>query len=228
MSHSHTAGRPYADATDHPVSVHVTPVTEGRSRLSVAFRLLLAIPHLILVSGPLAGALAWGIGSESGEGFEWSAAGGVYGFVIFVVTIVAWFMLVLRGRHPGSLYRLATHFLRWRVRANAYLMLLHDDYPPFGDGPYPAALELSPPDEHRDITSVLFRMLLVIPQLIALWALGIVWGVTTVIAWFHIVITGSYPEGLYRFGVGALRWSTRVEAYMLLLNDEYPPFTIGR
>lgn len=228
MTHSNTAGRPYLDAADHPVSVHVTPVVEGRNRLSVAFRLPLALPHLILVSGPLAGALAWGIGSEPGEGFEWSAAGGVYGFALFFVTIIAWLAILFRGRHPEPLYRLAAHFLRWRVRANAYLMLLQDDYPPFGDGPYPATLELAPPDEPRDTTSILFRMILVIPQLVALWVLGIAWGITTLIAWFHIVVTGVYPEGLYRFGVGALRWSTRVEAYMLLLNDEYPPFTIGR
>jgi len=70
-------------------------------------------------------------------------------------------------------------------------------------------------------------LILVIPQLIAVWALGVAWGITTVIAWFAILFTGQYPETLYRFGVGVLRWSTRVEAYLLLLHDDYPPFSLS-
>jgi hypothetical protein len=61
---------------------------------------------------------------------------------------------------------------------------------------------------------------------IAVWVLGIAWGITTVIAWFAILFTGRYPEGLYRFGVGVLQWNLRVEAYVLLLRDEYPPFSL--
>ena len=44
----------------------------------------------------------------------------------------------------------------------------------------------------------------------------------TLTAW----VSGRYPSALYRFGTGALRWTTRVEAYLLLLTDEYPPFTL--
>jgi len=54
----------------------------------------------------------------------------------------------------------------------------------------------------------------------------IAWFITTIIAWFAILFTGEYPAGLYRFGVGVFRWSTRVEAYMFLLRDEYPPFSL--
>ena len=52
------------------------------------------------------------------------------------------------------------------------------------------------------------------------------WWVTTVVSWFAILITGRYPHGLYGFGVGALRWLIRVEAFVLLLVDEYPPFSL--
>ena len=38
--------------------------------------------------------------------------------------------------------------------------------------------------------------------------------------------TGDYPALLYEFAVGVLRWNTRVEAYFLLLRDEYPPFSL--
>ena len=54
------------------------------------------------------------------------------------------------------------------------------------------------------------------------------WLVTTVAAWFAILFTGFYPASLYPFGVGVMRWILRVEAYMLLLVDEYPPFTLDQ
>jgi hypothetical protein len=56
--------------------------------------------------------------------------------------------------------------------------------------------------------------------------LGIAWGVTSIVAWFAILFTGNYPATLYRFAVSVLRWSTRVEVYLLLLRDEYPPFAL--
>ena len=82
------------------------------------------------------------------------------------------------------------------------------------------------PEAPRDRLSVAFRIILAIPHLLAVWVLGVAWALATVIAWFAILFTGRYPRGLYDFGVGVLRWNTRVEAYLLLLHDEYPPFTL--
>jgi hypothetical protein len=87
-------------------------------------------------------------------------------------------------------------------------------------------LVLSAPTRSRDRLTVAFRPILALPHFILLWFLGIAWGVTTLIAWVSILITGSYPSALYQFAVGVLRWSTRVEAYVLLLRDEYPPFSL--
>jgi hypothetical protein len=56
--------------------------------------------------------------------------------------------------------------------------------------------------------------------------LGIGWFITTIIAWFSILFTGNFPETLYRFGIGVMRWNARLEAYLLLLRDEYPPFSL--
>jgi len=47
----------------------------------------------------------------------------------------------------------------------------------------------------------------------------------TIVAWFTILVTGQYPQTLMPLAIGALRWSMRVEAYLLLLVDEYPPFS---
>jgi hypothetical protein len=212
-------------ASPYPVEVRLEPALENRDRLTVAFRILLAIPHLLLVGGPIAAALFWTVSSEGNLTYDWGG-GGALGAVAAIVALIAWFSIVATGRYPRGLWDLATLYLRWRVRAVAYTALLRDEYPPFGDGPYPAALELSPPEAPRDRLTVAFRIVLAIPHLVAVWALGIAWAFTTVIAWFSVLFTGRYPEGLYHFAVGVLRWNIRVEAYLLLLRDEYPPFSL--
>lgn len=210
----------------HPVQVRVEPALEGRDRLSVAFRIVLAIPHLLLVGAPLGAAMLWPTGSEQGAPMEWAGSGGVLGTVAVLVAVMAWFAILIDGRYPDGLWRLAAYYLRWRVHAVAYTALLRDEYPPFGVGPYPVALEIFPPERARDRLSVAFRLILALPHLVAVWALGMAWGLTTLVAWFAIVLTGRYPAGLYDFGVGVLRWNARVEAYLLLLRDEYPPFSL--
>ena len=208
----------------HPVDVHLQPALENRDRMTTAFRLILAIPHLLLVGAPAAVFLSWTWGSRD-SGFQWSSTG-VLGAVAGVCAFIAWFAILFTGRYPEGLRGLVTMYLRWRVRAVAYTALLRDEYPPFGEGDYPAELVLNVRDEPRDRVSVAFRLILAIPHLIAVWLLGIAWGLATVIAWFAILFTGRYPEGLYDFSVGVLRWNTRVEAYLLLLHDEYPPFSL--
>ena len=114
------------------------------------------------------------------------------------------------------------------MRVVAYAALLRDEYPPFGEGAYPATIEIREPDGPRDRLTVGLRPILVIPQLIAVWAIGIAWAVTTIIAWFAILVTGSYPRGLFDFVVGVMRWYLRVAAYAFLLTtDRYPPFRLA-
>ena len=52
--------------------------------------------------------------------------------------------------------------------------------------------------------------------------------VVTVIGWLLIIITGSYPRGMFDFVVGVMRWALRVEAYAVgLMTDQYPPFRLA-
>ena len=106
-------------------------------------------------------------------------------------------------------------------------MLLTDRYPPFGDGTYPAALVFDEPEKRRDRVSVGFRLILAIPHFIVLFFVVCIWWVTTVVAWLLVLVTARYPRGLYDFGAGALRWLIRVEAYLLLMIDDYPPFSLS-
>lgn len=209
----------------HCVDVHVQPQTEHRDRLTTAFRIVLALPHLLLVGAPAAFAFSWTLDGDRGWNLEWTG-GGVLGAVAAVCALIAWFAILATGRYPDGLRALATMYLRWRVRAVAYTALLRDEYPPFGDGPYPAELVMRVPEVPHDRMTVAFRLILAIPHLIAVWLLGAAWCLATVFAWFAILFTGSYPRGLYEFAVGVLRWNTRVEAYLLLLHDEYPPFSL--
>lgn len=169
----------------------------------------------------MAGALTWARHSDYGWG-----SGGVLGAVAAVCALIGWFAIVFTGRPLRGLTDLAAFYLRWRVRASAYIALLQDDYPPFGDSAYPVQLDLRAAAEPRDRLSVAFRIILVIPQLLAIWVIGFAWACVTIVAWFAILFTGRYPEPLYEFSIGALRWTTRVEAYLLLLDDAYPPFSL--
>lgn len=226
MSHELTLGHHGAHA--HPVGVSIEPAMAERNRLTTAFRMILAIPHLVLVGGPVALALCFFLPADSGPGMDWSGGGGVLGVAAMVAAIISWFAIVFTGRMPQGLWKLSAFYLRWRVRAAAYVALLRDEYPPFGDGPYPAHIDLPSREHERDRWSVAFRIILILPHLLVIWILGIAWMITSVFAWFAILATGKYPRGLYDFAIGVLRWSTNVEAYLLLLHDEYPPFSLAR
>jgi hypothetical protein len=54
----------------------------------------------------------------------------------------------------------------------------------------------------------------------------LVWLLAAIISWFWILLSGQLPPTLWQFGHGVMRYSLRVEAYLLLLHDEFPPFTI--
>jgi hypothetical protein len=205
----------------YPVSVNVEPSFTNRNRLTTAFRLILAIPHLILVGGIGLGLASRGDGRTSIGG-----EGGLLGAVAMFLAIVSWFTLVFAGSHIIGIRQFTSYYLRWRVRAIAYFMLLEDVYPPFGDAPYPASIELADPVGPRDRVAIGLRLFLALPHIIVLFFVLLAWGFTTIAAWFIILFTGNYPQGLYEFGVGALRWRLRVETYLLLMVDEYPPFSL--
>ena len=207
----------------YPVSIAVEPALRNRNRLTTFFRLILAIPHLILVGGI-------GIGSAVGGNDNTTTASGDYGLlgaVAVFLAIVSWFTIVVAGLHIIGIRQFTTFYMRWRVRALSYFMLLEDPYPPFGDAPYPASIQIIDPAGARNRLTVAFRLLLALPHFCVLVLVLLAWGLTTIAAWFLILFTGSYPQGLYEFGVGALRWRLRVEAYLLLLVDEYPPFSLA-
>jgi hypothetical protein len=199
----------------YPVVYRVDQPEGARKRLTVAFRPILAIPHILLVGGP-------GVGVSTG-----SDRTGVLGLVAAVAAFVNWFIIVFTGQANQGILSLQQYYLRWRARVLAYEALLRDEYPPFGDDDYPVTADFPAVIEGRNRWTVGFRIFLIIPQVIVLLFVLIAWVVTAIIGWFAVLFTGRYPDGLWRFGEGVMRWLLRVEAYMLLLHDEYPPFSLG-
>lgn len=82
--------------------------------------------------------------------------------------------------------------------------------------PYPASLSR---------WKIFFKSFLIIPNIFVLYFVLIGFSITTFLAWWAILFTGRYPRGLFSFGESTMRRMMNVEAYMLLLRDEYPPFT---
>jgi hypothetical protein len=170
------------------------------SRLLIFIKWLLVIPHLIVMS--------------------------ILGIAVFVVTVIAWFAILITGRYPRGMWEFVVKTMRWWANVGAYLTLMRDEYPPFGEGSYPVVFELSYP-ERLSRGLIFVKWLLVIPHQIILYFLQIAVEVVLFIAWFAILFTGRYPAGLFSFTVGYNRWQYRVYTYLLLLTDAYPPFSFG-
>jgi len=91
---------------------------------------------------------------------------------------------------------------------------------------YPVAYDHIPAVDRSRLT-VFFRFITVIPHLIWSFFYGIAAIVVTFIAWFAILFTGRYPDAMYDFVAGYVRFTMRFTGYMYLITDEYPPFDGG-
>ena len=101
----------------YPVATAIEPQLTDRNRLTVAFRLILAIPHLILVGGVGAG-FAFYNGRRHATGFGGET--GLLGGIAFLLAVVSWLTIVFTGEHYTAIRRYSRFYLRWRVRALAY------------------------------------------------------------------------------------------------------------
>lgn len=181
---------------------------EKHDRLSSFFRLIWAIPVLIILCV---------LTSESGGGI----AGG-----LFVATML---MIVFRQVYPRWWFNFALEVNRFSTRVFAYLFLLTDQYPSTVDK-QSVHLDVEYPNVKQDLNRwlPLVKWLLAIPHYVVLAFLIVAAALSTIAAWFAILFTGRYPQGLFDFVVGVARWGLRVNAYAFLLTtDKYPPFKLS-
>jgi hypothetical protein len=172
----------------------------------------LLVPHLIVL------------------GFLW------IGFVCsWGVSLVA---ILFTGRYPRGLFEYNVGVLRWtwRVGFYGYQALGTDVYPPFTlrAGGYPADLDIPYPEKLSRRLALVKWWLLAIPHYliigVLLGGIGLHWGglvlFLTVFAGIMLLFTSRYPADLFKIIVGANRWSFRVLAYVALMTDRYPPFSL--
>jgi hypothetical protein len=150
----------------------------------------------------------------------------ILAFVAWIVIFIAWFAILITGRFPRGMWDFMLLYLRWTANVTTYAFTLQrDEYPPFGDAAYPARLNLEYP-AHLSRLLIFVKWLLIIPHLLVWWFVGLAAFVAIVITWFAILITGNYPRGLFEFVTGSLRWLYRINAYVYLMTDKYPPFSL--
>jgi hypothetical protein len=171
-----------------------------RDRLTTFFRLILAIPWIIVAY--------------------------VYEIAALVVAVIAWFSLVILGRYPHWAYDFNAGVLRYFTRTFAWIALQTDKFPPFGIGPdptYPVRLQVAQRAESQSRVKALFRIILIIPLLILQYAMNSVHLGAALVAWLTIVFRGYQPAGVHNALAFVNAWHARVWGYILLLRDEYPP-----
>jgi hypothetical protein len=185
----------------HPIRLIVNDDLQ-RNRLTVFFRLILAIPLML-----------WAI--------LWSV-------IAMLAYIVNWFATLIMGRSPEGLHNFLATFLRYTTHVRAYLLLVADPYPPFTGrlGTYPIDLEIDPPESQNRLT-VFFRWILAIPALLLTNILGNLSQLLAIFSWFIALVMGRVPEGLRNFAALAIRIETQTYAYLLLLTGRYPSFNVG-
>jgi len=195
---------------------------ESLDRLTTFFRLIWALPILILVG------LLTATGSETAvdaAGDTVTTTGGGIVGGLFAATAL---MILFRVRYPRWWFDFARELTRFSARIGAYVFLLTDRYPSTEDE-QSVHLEIDYPQVERDLNRwlPLVKWLLAIPHYLVLVFLIIGAIVVGIIAWFAILFTGRIPRALFDYLVGVGRWSLRVEAYaFLLVTDRYPPFSL--
>lgn len=148
-----------------------------------------------------------------------------------ILTFIAFWSILFTGRYPESMFEFQVKLIRWNARVNARLNNMADDYPSFGldaednhvrvEIPYPEKL-----DRGILILKVMFGFFyVIIPHGFILLFRTFATLVLIFLAWWSVLFTGKYPRSWHEFNVGTFRWSFRVNNYLSLLTDQYPPFS---
>jgi Domain of unknown function (DUF4389) len=168
-----------------------------RSRLTVFFRLLLAIPHFIWL-------LLWSIP------------------VVFVL-IIGWLAAIVLGRFPNPFHRFVGAYLRYTIHLLAFVSLVANPFPGFTGTPgtYPVDLHVDPP-ERQSRWTIAFRSVLAFPAIaVEIGLSGALW-IVAFLSWFASLVTGRMPAGLRALGEWSLGYYGQTYGYLYLLTGRYP------
>jgi uncharacterized protein DUF4389 len=184
-------------APEHPVRLVHQPDDGGRTRLTVFFRLLLGLPHIVWL-------ILWGV-------------------LALIVAFVNWLVTLFRGQSPDALHRFLSAYVRYQTHVTAFLGLVSNPFPGFTGAPgaYPLDVDIAAPRRQNRWT-VGFRFVLAIPAFLLSSALTTALWVAAFLGWFAGLFTARMPDGLRKLGLLALRYGAQASAYGLLLTNRYP------
>jgi hypothetical protein len=187
-----------------------------RRRLTVFFRLILVIPHFIVLA--------------------------IFGLLALAIAFVSWFAILFTGKSVG--YGMQVRYLKYWTHVFAYLSLAANPYPGFeGEAGYPIDAEIPPEEEKHNRWKTGFRFILVYPALMLGAALGVLGNsnisgsfgnssvavssvgllpTVAVLGWFAILATGRMPRGLRDLAAYCVNYGVQLGAYFLLITDRYP------
>ncbi|MYW68827.1 DUF4389 domain-containing protein [Streptomyces sp. SID8379] len=179
------------------------PPPGGQNRLTVLLRLLLLLPHAVVLA--------------------------FVSVVTFFVAVAAWCATLVLGRVPDPLEHWLAGFVGYETRLSASAMLLTDRYPPFqllGEAyGYPVQVRLRPTALNR--LAVFFRLLLVLPAALLAWLAMAGWWAVSLVSWLVVLVLGRMPLPLFEATAAVLRYRMRVTSYVLLLTPSYPKRLFG-
>jgi hypothetical protein len=213
------SGSPTTGGPGYPVQFSVPYPDRQLNRLTTAFRVIVAIPIVIVASS-----IGGDDGTYAAGEHSWRVAGGTAGLLFFAPLL----MILFRQKYPRWWFDWNLQLLRFSNRVGVYLALMDDQYPST-DEEQSVVLNFAYPDAKQGLNRwlPLVKWLLAIPHYVVLVFLWIAAIVSVIIAWFAILFTGRYPRGLFNFVLGVIRWTNRVVCYALILvTDQYPPFRL--
>jgi hypothetical protein len=206
--------------SEYPIDVEIDP-PRRQSRWSVAFRIVLAIPALALLT-VLAGSGSFALGSGQRNAFP----------LLALAAIFAWFYTMFRGRAPRGLRDLIAFALSYGAQAWAYLLLLTDRYPssdpltaigPLPTRSDPVRMEVGD-GLRRSRLTVFFRLALAFPHLIWLALWSVVALLAAIVNWVATLVGGRSPQWLHRFLARFVRYELHVLAFLYLVGNPFPGF----
>jgi hypothetical protein len=228
------AANPYpgfAGDPGYPVDLEIDG-PERQSRWKIGFRIVLALPAILIMTALVGWPSAGGGSSQQQQDGEWAAGGSAAGVAV-LVAFLAWFAILVRGVMPQGFRDLVAYALRYGAQTGAYLLLLTDRYPstdPF-EPPPPEPAPARPvrividDDCRRSRLTVFFRLPLTFPHLVwlLLWSVAAV--VVAILNWFATLFAGRSPSAFHRFLARYLRYYVHVYAFLSLAANPFPGFT---
>ena len=202
----------------YPLTYSVDYPDRQLNRLTTFFRIFTVIPIAIVLGTVAGGTYSYDVNDTT---TTLAAAGGL-------LIAGPLLMILFRKKYPRWWFDWNLELLRFQNRVGAYMALLDDRYPST-DERQSVQLDFPYPDAQRDLNRwlPLVKWFLAIPHYVVLLFLWLAALVCVILAWFAILFTGRYPQGLFEFNVGVIRWNNRVLGYaFILVTDEYPPFRL--